>query len=385
MATPVGPRKDQATPPPPPLVLAFALGGNTWKRGFTTGAAQRPRARRLPAGAIGVLQAAIARAKQRLGLPHDARVVSGDEAGRDGVWLPRCLVASGVESLVVASASSAVHRRHRRAKTERLGVHTWLTMLLRHVAGERKVCRVVRGPRSADEDRRQLHRDLRTTERDRARVLNRMKGLLAGWGRRLARQGEVAAPRDQARQWDGSALAAALRARLPREWQPVGFLTQQLEALEAERRAALRTREEPGVEQVRPVATLRGMGVKRAWVVVMACFAWRALQTSKPVGAGAGLTPTPYQRGQASRELGITTAGNGDMRTMAVEMAWGWGRCQPERTRTEWDQARCGRGSARLRKRGMVALARKVLIARWRFLNPGVRPVGARLKAQVAV
>ena len=286
---------------------------------------------------------------------------------------------------MVDSASLEVNRRHRRAKTDRLDVHKWLTMLLRHVGGERKVWSVVRVPSIADEDRRQLHRELLTTKRDRTRVINRMKGLLAGCGVRLALQGDVEAQLDQARQWDGSALPAALRARRQREWQQVQGLTEQIVRLEAERRAVLRTSAEPVVEQVRQLATRRGIGVNSAWLCVMEGFAWRDWRSSKPVGAFAGLTPTPYQSGQASRELGITKAGHGYRRTMAVEMAWGWVRFQPESTLTQWYQARCGRGSARLRKIGMVALARKLLIALWRFLNTGVLPAGATLKAQVAV
>jgi transposase len=117
----------------------------------------------------------------------------------------------------------------------------------------------------------------------------------------------------------------------------------------------------------------------------MDCLAGRDWRTPQPVGAWAGLTPTPYQRGQASRARGITQAGHGDRRPMAVEMAWGWVRCQPESTRALWDQARCGRRSARLRKSRMVALARKGLLALWRFLNTGVPPAGARLKAAVTV
>jgi transposase len=385
MVTSAATRMDQATTHQPTLFLAFELSVNTWKLGFTTGAAQRPRGRSMPADAIHVLHEEIARAKQRFGLANDPRVVSCYEAGRDGFWLHRCLVASGVENLVVDSASIEVNRRHRRAKTDRLDVHKLLTMLLRHVAGERKVWSVVRVPSIADEDRRPLHRELLTTRRGRTRVINRMKGLLAGCGVRLALQGDVEAQLDQARQWDGSALPAALRARLQRAWQQVQGLTDQIVRLEAERRAVLRTSAEPVVEQVRQLATLRGIGVNSAWLFVMECFAWRDLRSSKQVGALAGLTPTPYQSGQASRALGITKAGNGYMRTMAVEIAWGWVRFQPESTLTQWYQARFGRGSARLRKIGMVALARKLLIALWRFLNTGVLPVGALLKAQVAV
>lgn len=144
-----------------------------------------------------------------------------------------------------------MNRRRRRAKTDRLDGHKWLTRLLRHVAGERKVWSVVRVPGVAEEDRRQLHRELLTTKHDRTRVSNRMKGLLAGYGVRLALQGEVEAQLDQARQWDGSPLPAALQARLPREWQKVQVLTEQIVSLEAERRAVLRTSAEPAVEEVR--------------------------------------------------------------------------------------------------------------------------------------
>src|SRR5215468_5461768 len=126
------------------------------------------------------------------------------------------------------------------------------------------------------------------------------------------------------------------------------------------------------------------MGVHSAWLFVMEFFAWRDVQTPKQVGALAGLTPTPSQSGQASRELGMTKAGNGYMRTMAIEIAWGWVRFQPESMLTQWYQARFGQGSARLRKIGIVALARKLLIALWRFLRTGELPAGAVLKVAVS-
>jgi transposase len=194
-----------------------------------------------------------------------------------------------------------------------------------------------------------------------------MKGLLAGYGVRLALQGDVAAEIEQARQWDGSPLPAAVRARLKREWQKVQWLTEQIVSLEAERREILHPSAAPVVEQVRHLATLRRIGVDSAWLLVMECFAWLGIQTPKQVGAIAGPMPAPYQRVEAFRELGITKAGHGDMRTMAVEMAWGWVRFQPASTLTQWYQARFGRESARLRNIGIVALARKLLIALWRW------------------
>src|SRR5262252_7953629 len=384
MATTATTHVNQETAFTPTLFLAFELGENKWKLGCTTGAAQRPRERQAPAGDGQAVLEEIRRAKSRFGLPEEARVVSCYEAGRDGFWLHRFLLSQGIENIVVDSASIEVNRRYRRAKTDRLDVHKLLTMLLRYAAGERKVWSVVRVPRVEDEDRRQLHRELLTAKRDRTRVINRIQGLLAGHGVQLALHGDVEAQLEQVHQEDGSLLPPALRARLKRAWQQVCFLTAQITALEGERRAALHTRQEPVMEQVRQLLTLRGIGVNSAWLCVMEFFAWRDLQTPKQVGALAGLTPTPYQSGESRRELGITKAGNGYMRTMAVEIAWGWVRFQPASLLTQWYQTRFGQGSARLRKIGIVALARKLLIALWRFLKTGELPVGAVLKAAVS-
>src|SRR5215475_5820558 len=191
---------DQETVFTPTLFLAFELGENKWKLGCTTGAAQRPRERQVPAGDCQAVLEEIRRAKSRFGLPEEARVVSCYEAGRDGFWLHRFLVSQSVENVVVDSASIAVNRRYRRAKTDRLDVHKLLTMLLRHVAGEKKVWSVVRVSRVDEEDRRQLHRARLTTKRDRTRVSNRIKGLLAGYGIRMGVQGEVETQLEEVRQ-----------------------------------------------------------------------------------------------------------------------------------------------------------------------------------------
>jgi transposase len=380
MATPAVRRIEQDPLPQPTLSLAFELGQDTWKLGFTIGVAQPPRERTIPAGDVIRVQQEIAQAKQRFGLPADARVVSCYEAGRDGFWLHRCLVAHGVQNHVIDSASIEVNRRQRRAKTDRLDVRKLLTMLLRHLAGEPKVWSVVRVPSVEEEDRRQLHRDMLTTKQDRTRIINRIKGLLAGHGVQIALQGDVDTQLDQARQWDGSPLPSALRTRLKRAWQQVGFLTAHIQTLEAERRVLLRRRTDPVIAQVRQLFTLRGIGVNSAWLYVMEFFAWRDFQTPKQVGALAGLTPTPYQSGQSRRELGSAKAGNRHIRAMAMEIAWAWRRFQPDSSLSQWYERRFGAGSARLRKLGIVALARKLLIALWRFLKTGVLPEGAVLK-----
>jgi transposase len=382
MATPTTHRIKQDSLPQPTLYLAFELGQNTWKLGFTIGVAQPPRERMIPAGDVEILQQEIARAKQRFGLPEDARVVSCYEAGRDGFWLHRYLKAQGVMNHVIDSASIEVNRRQRRAKTDRLDVRKLLTMLLRHMAGEKKVWSVVRVPSVDEEDRRQLHREMLTAKQDRTRVINRIKGLLAGHGVQLALEGDVDAQLDQVHQWDGSPLPSALLSRLKRAGQQIRFLTAQIQTLEAQRRACLRHRDDPVIAQVRQLFTLRGIGVNSAWLYVMEFFAWRDFQTPKQVGALAGLTPTPYQSGQSRRELGIAKAGNRHIRAMAIEIAWAWRRFQPDSALSQWYERRFGAGSARLRKLGIVALARKLLIALWRFLKTGVLPEGAILKTE---
>src|SRR5262249_12620272 len=167
MATSTTSRIAQDSLSQPTLYLAFELRKNTWKLGFTIGISQQPRERTIPAGALDTFQQEITRATQRFGLPEDARVVSCYEAGRDGFWLHRYLVAHGVQNHVIDSASIEVNRRQRRAKTDRLDVRKLLTMLLRHSAGEKKVWSVVRVPSVDEEDRRQLHRELTTAKQDR--------------------------------------------------------------------------------------------------------------------------------------------------------------------------------------------------------------------------
>jgi transposase len=193
-------------------------------------------------------------------------------------------------------------------------------------------------------------------------------------------QGDVDTQLEQAKQWDGAPLPPALRTRLKRAWQQVAFLTAHLQTLEAERRALLQRRADPVIAQVRQLFTLRGIGVKSAWLSVMAFFAWRDFQTPQQVGALAGLTPTPYQSGQSRRELGIAKAGHRHIRAMAIEIAWAWRRFQPDSALSQWSERRFGAGSARLRQLGIVALARKVWSALWRFVKTGVLPEGAGLK-----
>jgi transposase len=326
------------------------------------------------------LEREIERAKQRFRVPQTAGVMSCYEAGRDGFWLHRYLVSQEIENLVVDSASIEVNRRARRAKTDRLDVKKLLTMLIRYDSGEQKVWSVVQVPSVAAEDSRHLHRQLRSFKADRTRHINRIKGLLVGQGVRLPVGAEFLESLAKVRLWDGRSLPSGLRFRLEREYVCFEFVAEQVKALEAERRELLRTSTEANVEQVRQLLRLRGIGENSAWLFVMEFFGWRAFRTRRQVGGLAGLTPTPYQSSEQSREQGIDKSGNRPIRSMAIEIAWGWLRHQPESELSRWFQQRFGQGSKRLRKIGIVALARKLLIALWRYLEYGEIPAGAQLK-----
>jgi transposase len=383
MATPAAIGKDQAMTQQPTLFLACELGVTTWKLGFTTGAAQRPRERTMPAGALQVLLEEMARAKQRFGLPNDTHVVSCYEAGRDGFWLHRWLEAQGVENCVVDSSSIEVNRRQRRAQTDRLDALKRLTMLLRHVAGETRVWSLVRVPSVGEADRRHRHRALATAKRERTRAINRIQGRLASQGLGMPPRRDFPPPLASLRLWDGSPLPPGLRLRRGQEGEHVQALAQRIAQLEAERRAWLQTSAEAVMQQVRRRLTLQGIGMNSAGGFVMEGFGWRAFRNGQEVGALSGLTPTPDARGHTAYERGIVKAGNYHVRAMASEMAWGWRRFQPASALTPWYQQRFGHGSSRLRRIGSVALARKRLIALWRFVEAGVLPDGAALKAAV--
>ncbi len=368
------------------LHLSLELGEDGWKLSFTSGFGEPVLRRRICSRDRDALLREIGVMKERMGLARECQVVSCYEAGREGFWLHRFLTAHGIENLVVDSSSIEVSRRRRRAKTDRLDGESLLDLLLRHRAGSRKkVWSVVRVPTVEQEDRRHLHRVLQSAKRDRTRLTNRIKGLLANHGFRLDLKKDVSAQMAALRQWDGSALPPGLQARLAREWERVTFCTALIERLEAERRGLLREGDDPVLQKVRQLNLLRGIGTNSAWLYGMELFGWREFRNRKQVGAIVGLTPTPHASGTLERERGMSKAGNRHVRAMAIEIAWGWLRFQPRSALSQWYQRRFGGGSTRLRKIGIVALARKLLIELWRYLETGVVPEGAELKTDVRV
>jgi transposase len=369
----------------PTLFVSFELGVSRWKLALTPGRGQRPRGRTIGARDRVAVRREIERAKQRLDLSADAPVKSCYEAGREGFWLHRWLVSEAIDNQVVDASSIEVNRRSRRAKTDRMDATRLLLLLVRFFGGERSVWSVVRVPSEEEEDRRHLHRELLTAKRDRTRVANRIQGMLANQGLRVEWRRPLAPQFDALRLWDGSPLPAGLRERLAREEERLALLGNQIDALESARRERIRAGSEAATLQVQQLLTLQGIGSNSAWLYVMEFFAWRRFRNRREVGALAGLTPTPYQSGESNREQGIAKAGNRHVRAMAIEIAWGWLRFQPESHLTRWYQERFGHGSSRLRRIGIVALARKLLIALWQFLETGVVPEGAVLKPALRV
>ncbi|MFO7894703.1 MAG: IS110 family transposase [Longimicrobiales bacterium] len=348
---------------------------------MATGMGKRPRQRQVRPRDREAVLCEIEETKRRFGLGSAVRVVSCYEAGREGFWLHRWLTSEGIENRVVDSASIEVNRRKRRVKADRLDGQKLLRLLIRHESGERGVWSVVRVPSVEAEDARQLHRELTTLKRDRVRVTNRIKGLLATQGVRLQVRNDLPERLEEVRLWDGSSLPPGLRSRLECAWEQREWLTGRIRRLERERRELLRSSTAEDVEQVRQLMLLDGIGENSAWVFVTEFFAWRQFRNRREVGGLAGLTPTGYQSGATNHEQGISKAGNRQVRHMAIQVAWGWLRYQPDSELTRWWERKYGGGSSGLKKTGVVALARRLLIELWRYLETGAIPEGATVKA----
>jgi transposase len=216
---------------------------------------------------------------------------------------------------------------------------------------------------------------------ERTRHINRIKGLLIGQGICMPVNTGFLEKLKAVRLWNGSELPKGLYTRLEREYQRIQMVNQQIRQLEGERTELIRASEHASVEQVRQLMQLKGIGVNSSWLFVMEFFSWRAFRNRREVGALAGLTATPYNSGNTNREQGISKAGNRHIRAVAVEIAWSWLRYQPNSKLSRWYQQRFGKGNSRLRRIGIVALARKLLVELWRYLETGALPEGAILKS----
>jgi transposase len=359
------------------LYIALELGHRTWCLRFGDG--KKVRDVQMPSRELERFEKEVEAARTKFGLGRKCRVMSCYEAGWDGFWLHRYLESIGIENVIVDSSSIEVNRRGRRAKTDRLDVQRLHEMLLRYERGER-VWSVVQVPAVEDEDARQPHRELERLKKERRRHQNRLQGLLVTQGVVITTLRNFPTQLEGLRLWDDSPLPARLRQALLREWDRLELVIKQIQELEMTRRSQA---EQPTTSMERKVANLqrlRAIGENASWALASEFFGWRRFENGKQVGSLAGLAPTPYSSGMRQRELGINKAGNARVRRMMIQIAWLWLRYQPDTALSKWYGERFAGGGSRPRRVGLVALARKLLVALWQYTEYGVIPDGSRIR-----
>lgn len=363
--------------------VALELAERRWTLAFTTGLGQKPRRRTVAAGDLDAIEQEVARAKRRFGLPEQTRVVSCYEAGVEGFWLHRALQARGIDNVVVDSSSIEVRRGRRSPKTDGLDGWGLVRMLVRYHEGDGKVWSVVRVAPVEAEDVRHNDRELTRLKDERTAARNGIRGLLKTQGVRLEHLHDLPQQVPELRLWDGSELGVELRNRLLRLWERLQLIEQQMRQVKA-RRGELLAGESHTAQKARQLLTLRGVGEELGWELATELFGWRSFQNRRQVGGLVGLVPVPHQSGETFREQGISKAGRARLRSSLIEMAWLWLRYQPRSKHTLWYAMRYAHGSKRLRRIGIVAVARRILIDLWRFLQTGVLPDGAETKSSLA-
>lgn len=367
------------------IFVSLELSRKTWLiTSLSPGAGEKMSKHSVESGNIADLFARLAqlREKTRTRTGQDYPIITIQEAGLDGFWIHRVLQSEGIESWVVDAASILVSRRRRRVKTDRIDGETLVRTLLAYKRGEPRVCSMVKAPTPEEEDRRRICRERKTLTAERIEHVNRIRGLLFAQGvgdyeplRRNRR-----ARLDELKTGDGRPLPVHLKAQISRELDRLEIILAQVKAVEAERDALL----EPAAEQASAPATmiaqLRGIGPEFAGVLWSEGL-FRHFDNRRQLAAYAGLAPTPWKSGSIDHEQGVSKAGNPRLRTTMIQVAWLWLRHQPESALSLWFQERVQRNGGRLKRTTIVAMARKLLVALWRYATSGVVIEGALLKA----
>ena len=361
------------------LYIALELSNTTWKIAFGNGF--KIRLKTIMARDLEEFNRELQRSKKHFGMAEDVPAFSCYEAGRDGFWIHRYLSRIGIGNMVVDSSSIEVNRRYRRAKTDRLDAGKLATMLIRYMNGESETWSVLHVPDVQDEDARRLHREIERLKKERTAHTNRIKSLLAlhgvvmktGIGKNFPQYIEKVIL------WNGEHLPLRVKEEVIREYDRCVFVKQQLETLEREQKEMLAA-ENRVSRKVLKLQNLKGIGPVSSWNLVHE-FGWRVFKNVKEVGAAAGLAPTPYGSGAMQNEQGISKSGNRRVRSLMIETGWRWLVHQPGSRLSLWFMERYGGESKRIRRIGIVALARKLLIALWKYLEHGIIPEGATVKA----
>ena len=366
------------------IFVSLELSRSTWLvTSLSPGKGEKMSKRSVKAGDLAELLKLFAelkrKAQARTGESYP--IITIQEAGLDGFWLHRALQQEGIESHVVDPASIATPRRRRRAKTDRLDGETLLRALLAYKRGEVRVCAMVVAPSPEEEDRRRLCRERRTLIAERIEHVNRIKGLLFAQGifdyapLRRDRRKHLEALRTG----DGRALLPYLKAQIGRELDRLELLLDQIAAVEREQETLLAV-SKPAGEKAAPdpvtmLLELKSLGPNFAAVLWTEAF-YRQFANRRQIASYAGLAATPWRSGGIEREQGVSKAGNPRLRTTMIQLAWLWVRHQPQSALAQWFKANSQRGC----KRAIVALARKLLVALWKYVTTGVMIEGAVMK-----
>jgi transposase len=363
------------------LFLAFELSHKKWKLGFSDGKTAQVRQVTINSRDLERLGGEILKAKRRFGLEESAEVRSCYEAGREGFWLHRALEGRGIENQVVDASSIEVNRRQRRAKTDRMDVEKLVRQRIRYWRGEHDVWSVVRVPDCEAEDSRQAHRGLEVLKEERKQHRVRIQSLLFTQGIDVRVGTKFLANLERLRCWNGEPVPAQMRERIEAELHRLQLVEAQIREVKAKQTQQMRAAHQgAATEKVRRLQQLMGIGLGSSWIFVMELFGWRQFQNRRELAAAIGLTPTPYQSGDSAREQGISRSGNRRIRKLLIEIAWAWLRFQPHSKLSQWYNERFAKGGMRMRRIGIVALARKLVIDLWRYVESGTVPQGATLR-----
>ena len=368
------------------IFISLELSRSVWLiTSLTPGGGEKMSKHSVRAGDVAALLARFSELKQRA-LARTGKsfpIVTIQEAGLDGFWLHRLLEREGIESHVVDPASIATSRRRRRAKTDRIDGEALLRALLAHKRGEPRVCAMVKAPTPEEEDRRRLCRERKVLIAERVEHVNRIKGLLFAQGisayeplRRDRRQ-----RLEELTTGDGRPLPAHLKTQISRELDRLELLLNQIKLTEAERDEVLAAQQTAAPAPAgRMLLDFKGIGPEFAAVLWLEGL-FRHFDNRRQIASYAGLAPTPWQSGSIDREQGVSKDGNARLRTTLIQLAWLWLRHQPQSALSRWFHERVKRDGGRMKKTTIVALARKLLVALWKYVATGVVVEGAVMKA----
>ena len=367
--------------------VAIELAVSSWLVAARLPGAEKVRLHRIEGGDTAALLALIAElrssASRKLG--GVAEVACCFEAGRDGFWLQRLLAAHGIAAHVLEPTSVLVNRRARRAKTDRLDAEGMLRVLAAWLGGDRQVCSMVRVPTPEEEDAKRPHREREHLVQEKLRLVNRIEALLFTQGIR-ARPSLRSWERDLAelRTGDGRALPPLLRAELDRLRRRLVLILELIRETETERAEALAAAaDDATARKITALQRIRGVGVNFAAVLGREVF-YRSFANRRQLASYVGIAPTPYQSGGTDRDRSISRAGNARARTTLIQLAWRWLRYQPGSALATWFRERVGALQGRTRRIAIVAMARRLLVALWRYVETGVMPDGTAVRAEAA-